>query len=76
MSLFEYLTEVMNRTAEWQPNTSLEKYSQLLPGKWIKEMGKAWCPAERCGGGLKDLKALFVHSVSGVYVRLSEGEVL
>ena len=36
-NLFEYLTDVINRTAEWQPNTPLEKYRELLPDKWEKE---------------------------------------
>ena len=34
VNLFEYLTDVINRTAEWQPNTPLEKYRQLLPDRW------------------------------------------
>ena len=37
VNLFEYLTDVINRTAEWQPNTPLEKYRELLPDKWGKE---------------------------------------
>ena len=28
--------DVINRTAEWQPNTPLEKYRQLLPDRWEK----------------------------------------
>ena len=36
VNLFEYLTDVINRTAEWQPNTPLEKYRQLLPDRWEK----------------------------------------
>ena len=37
VNLFKYLTDVINRTAEWQPNTPLEKYRELLPDKWEKE---------------------------------------
>jgi len=36
VNLFEYLTDIINRTAEWQPNTPLEKYRQLLPDRWEK----------------------------------------
>ncbi|WP_339328345.1 transposase domain-containing protein, partial [Phocaeicola vulgatus] len=36
VNLFEYLTDVINRTAEWQPNTPLEKYRLLLPDRWEK----------------------------------------
>jgi hypothetical protein len=34
VDLFEYLTDIIERTAEWQPNTPLEKYRDLLPDKW------------------------------------------
>lgn len=37
VNLFEYLTDVINRTAEWQPNTPLQKYRELLPDRWEKE---------------------------------------
>ena len=36
VNLFEYLTDVINRTAEWQPNTPIEKYRELLPDRWEK----------------------------------------
>ena len=36
VNLFEYLTDVINRTAEWQPNTPIEKYRELLPDRWKK----------------------------------------
>ncbi|WP_195580603.1 transposase domain-containing protein, partial [Bacteroides ovatus] len=39
VNLFEYLTDVINRTAEWQPNTPLEKYRELLPDRWKKANG-------------------------------------
>ncbi|KAB6249740.1 transposase domain-containing protein, partial [Bacteroides xylanisolvens] len=39
VNLFEYLTDVINRTAEWQPNTPLEKYRELLPDRWEKANG-------------------------------------
>ena len=34
VDLFEYLTDIIDRTAEWQPNTPLQKYRDLLPDKW------------------------------------------
>ena len=34
INFFDYLTDVITKTAEWQPNTSLEKYRELLPDKW------------------------------------------
>ena len=37
IDLFEYLTDVINRTAEWQPNTPIEKYRELLPDMWRKD---------------------------------------
>ncbi|KAA3937757.1 IS66 family transposase, partial [Bacteroides ovatus] len=37
VNLFEYLTDVINRTAEWQPNTPIEKYRELLPDRWEKD---------------------------------------
>ena len=36
VNLFDYLTDVINRTAGWQPNTPLEKYRELLPDRWKK----------------------------------------
>ncbi len=36
VNLFDYLTDVINRTAGWQPNTPLEKYRELLPDRWRK----------------------------------------
>lgn len=36
VNMFEYLTDVINRTADWQPNTPLEKYRELLPDMWKK----------------------------------------
>ena len=39
VNLFEYLTDVINRTAEWQPNTPLEKYREMLPNRWEKANG-------------------------------------
>lgn len=36
VNMFEYLTDVINRTADWQPNTPLEKYRELLPYIWKK----------------------------------------
>lgn len=36
INMFDYLTDVINKTADWQPNTPLEKYRDLLPHKWEK----------------------------------------
>ena len=36
VDMFEYLTDVINRMADWQPNTPLEKYRELLPDMWEK----------------------------------------
>ena len=33
VNLFKNPTDVINRPAEWQPNTPLEKYRELLPDK-------------------------------------------
>ena len=37
IDLFEYLSDVINRTADWQPNTPIEKYRELLPDMWRKD---------------------------------------
>lgn len=37
INLFEYLSDVINRTVEWQPNTPIEKYRKLLPDIWKKD---------------------------------------
>ena len=37
LNLFEYITDVINKTCQWQPNTPLEKYLPLLPNVWKKE---------------------------------------
>jgi hypothetical protein len=34
VNLFDYLTDIINQTAEWAPNTPIEKYRNLLPDKW------------------------------------------
>lgn len=34
VNMFNYLTDIINRTAEWQPNTPIERYRELLPDKW------------------------------------------
>ena len=34
INLFQYLTDIINRTALWQPNTDLEKYRELLPDRY------------------------------------------
>ena len=35
--MFKYLTDIINRTANWQPNTPIEKYRDLLPDRWKKD---------------------------------------
>ena len=35
--LFEYICDVIEKTVEWQPNTPLEKYRDLLPDRWKKQ---------------------------------------
>lgn len=37
IDFFEYLSDVINRTADWQPNTPIEKYRELLPDRWRKD---------------------------------------
>lgn len=34
INLFQYLTDIINKTAMWQPNTALEKYRELLPDRY------------------------------------------
>ncbi|WP_220453204.1 transposase domain-containing protein, partial [Phocaeicola vulgatus] len=34
INVFEYLCDIIDRCAAWFPNTSIEKYRDLLPGKW------------------------------------------
>ncbi len=34
VNLFDYLTSVIATTAEWQPNTPILKYRDLLPDRW------------------------------------------
>ena len=34
LNLFDYLVDILDRTATWQPNTPLEKYRNLLPDYW------------------------------------------
>ena len=37
VNLFEYVKDVIDKTIEWQPNTPLEKYRDLLPDRWKKQ---------------------------------------
>ncbi len=37
INLFEYICDVLEKTEEWQPNTPLEKYRDLLPDRWKKQ---------------------------------------
>ena len=37
INLFEYINDVLEKTAKWQPNTPLDKYRDLLPDKWKKQ---------------------------------------
>ena len=36
INLFEYISDVIEKTIEWQPNTPLEKYRDLLPDRYFK----------------------------------------
>jgi len=40
VNIFDYLTDVIKKITDWQPNTPLEKYRELLPEKWVKECEK------------------------------------
>ena len=40
VNFFDYFTDVIKKITDWQPNTPLEKYRELLPDKWVKEWGK------------------------------------
>lgn len=37
INFFDYLTDIIAKTADWQINTPLEKYRELLPDRWRKE---------------------------------------
>ena len=37
INLFDYIKGVIDKTIEWQPNTPLEKYRDLLPDRWEKQ---------------------------------------
>ena len=37
INLFEYISDVIEKTIEWQPNTPLEKYRDLLLDRWKKQ---------------------------------------
>ena len=62
----------INRTAEWQPNTPLEKYRQLLPDRWEEIDGEKrvtrinWKNKKLCGdisfAGLSELRKLVCSS--------------
>ena len=34
LNFFDYLTDILDKTAKWQPNTPLENYRNLLPDRW------------------------------------------
>ena len=34
LNIFEYLTDILDKTAQWQPNAPLENYRNLLPDRW------------------------------------------
>lgn len=34
LNFFDYLTDILDRTAQWQPNVPLENYRNLLPDRW------------------------------------------
>ncbi len=37
INFFDYIVDVLDKTMEWQPNTPLEKYRDLLPDRWKKQ---------------------------------------
>lgn len=37
VNFFDYIVDVLDKTMEWQPNTPLEKYRDLLPDRWKKQ---------------------------------------
>lgn len=37
INMFEYIKDVIDKTVEWQPNTKLDKYRELLPDRWEKQ---------------------------------------
>lgn len=34
VKIFDYIQDVLRKTADWQPNTPLERYRDLLPDRW------------------------------------------
>ena len=34
LNIFAYLTDILDKTAQWQPNAPLENYRNLLPDRW------------------------------------------
>ena len=34
INLFDYIVDILDKTAMWQPNTPLSKYRELLPDRW------------------------------------------
>ena len=34
LNLFDYLVDILGKTAKWQPYTPLENYRNLLPDRW------------------------------------------
>lgn len=44
INFFEYISDVLNRTADLPPTASLDKYRDLLPDKWSKSTTK--CTSE------------------------------
>ena len=34
LNLFDYLADILDKTAQWQPNAPLENYRNLLPDRW------------------------------------------
>ena len=37
INVYNYIADTLQRTAEWQPNTPLEKYRDMLPDKWKQD---------------------------------------
>lgn len=36
INTFDYIKDIIDKTAEWQPNTPLDKYREIFPDRWKK----------------------------------------
>ena len=47
LNFFDYLTDILDRTAQWQPNVPLENYRNLLPDRWQPSTPDRWQPSTK-----------------------------